>query len=475
LLGIITGPVITCLALMTIWKNETRFDFYRAAARTQPISAPEDAAEEQRISHTGPMDGGLTMDGHYVQSFTGYLMVRRSAEIYAWDKDEDSDGDVTWDLEWMSAVESNSRNHGVRQQLTTHTFLPREYQVGALSVSSAEIEFVESTRTIGPTSLDATRVGLRPEGEYFYLRKQRPQRLGDERLRYTGIPVPARATYFGKFETWRGVADTTHQRRGFINQMILDSGILHHLVAGDRRTALAAMKAYIGRLKWIVRGVATAAVVIGLLIFFSTATSALLHIPVLGSLAQAGSVLLALMIGIPLALFTMALSYLLANPLLLLAIVTTLSGMTLFWRNRAMRSRQAVQQQLQTQYGHALTDDEVKRQEFFELVQMALSDGELRSGEAQFLRRWSKKHGWSEHLHNELLSEGKQLKRNVNDQVADEVHLCNLIRLALADDQVTRYEVNTIRTAGRALGYDDRKIRGLTKQVQQTAWATATT
>ena len=475
LVGIIIGPVITCLALMAIWKNETRFDFSRAAARTQPIRTPEDAAEEQRISHTGPMDGGLTIDGQYVQSFTGYLMVRRSAEVYAWDEHEDSDGDVTWSLKWMSSVESNSRNLGMRKQLTSKTLLPREYQVGALSVASEKIEFVESTRTIGPTSLVVTGVELHPEGEYLYLRKHQPQRFGDERLRYTGIPVPARATYFGKFESGRGVADTTHQRSGFVNQMILNSGILHHLVAGDRGTALAAMKAYIGRLKWLVRGIASAAVVIGLLIFFSTATGALLHIPVLGALAQAGSVLLALMIGIPLALFTMALSYLLANPLLLFAMVATLGGVTWFWRNRAKRSRQAVQQQLHTQYGHALNDDELKRQEFFELVQMALYDGELRAGEAKFLRQWSKKHGWSESLHNKLLSEGKQLKRNVNDQVADEVHLTNLVRLALADNQVSRYEIKTIRTVGRTLGYDDRKIRKVIEKVQQTAWAAANT
>ncbi len=158
LVGIIIGPVITCLALMAIWKNETRFDFSRAAARTQPIRTPEDAAEEQRISHTGPMDGGLTIDGQYVQSFTGYLMVRRSAEVYAWDEHEDSDGDVTWSLKWMSSVESNSRNLGMRKQLTSKTLLPREYQVGALSVASEKIEFVESTRTIGPTSLVVTGV-----------------------------------------------------------------------------------------------------------------------------------------------------------------------------------------------------------------------------------------------------------------------------------------------------------------------------
>ena len=111
-LGLMIGPLISCCAVVALWKNETRFDYHRAAAATDSVQSPRDATNGQLISLTGPMDQSLTIQGTYVDSFTGYLQVRRVAEIYAWDREEDSDDGVTWTLRWMSSVEGNSRNSG---------------------------------------------------------------------------------------------------------------------------------------------------------------------------------------------------------------------------------------------------------------------------------------------------------------------------------------------------------------------------
>ena len=50
-----------------------------------------------------------------------------------------------------------------------------------------------------------------------------------------------------------------------------------------------------------------------------------------------------------------------------------------------------------------------------------------------------------------------------------ESHLNNLIRLSMADGDVTVYEMHMIRTAARKAGYDDTKISALMNQVRQSA------
>ena len=124
--GVIFGPGLVLLSVMALWKNETRFDYHRAAASTHEVASLSDAQAGQQFSFTGPMDQQLTFPGEYVDSFTGKLIVYRTAQIYAWDEDKDDDG-TTWRLRWMSHVEHNSRNSGVRQVLLSKNFLAKAW------------------------------------------------------------------------------------------------------------------------------------------------------------------------------------------------------------------------------------------------------------------------------------------------------------------------------------------------------------
>ena len=108
------GLILLGGSIGAIWKNEHRFDYYQAAKATEPTEAVGDLSADRLFSHTGSMDRDLTMKGDYVQSFQGLLEVSRSAEIYAWDRDEDDDG-VTWSKEWMSSLENNSRNSDLKK------------------------------------------------------------------------------------------------------------------------------------------------------------------------------------------------------------------------------------------------------------------------------------------------------------------------------------------------------------------------
>jgi hypothetical protein len=290
--GFIIGPILVIAALSALWKNETRFDYHKAAKKTEHAASLNGLETGENFSYTGEMDGELTLPGKYIDTFTGYLIVHRYAEIYCWERDEDDEGDVTWSMTWMSSVESNSRNSGVNQKLQSGRILPRSYQVAELEVVSEMIEFVDSRIGFQPGPLPKTNEGkkLSVEGEYLMLRKGRSSNLGDERISYRAIPVPRVATYFGRFSEGKGVADAAEQKSGMINSIIQNSGILHHLVAGERELALATMKRHIERLKWIVRGIGTFLVVFGFIFFFGAALRFLYAIPVIRSSCGVGGV-----------------------------------------------------------------------------------------------------------------------------------------------------------------------------------------
>lgn len=471
-IGILIGPAITFFALAAIWKNETRFDFHKAAAKTPVVDSLDQAIDGEDFSYTDQMDTGLQIQGDYVEHFTGFLRVDRSAKIYCWDRDEDSDNRVTWKRRWMSSVQSNSRNSGIRQTLSSKQFMPSQYEVGPLTVETEKIEFVDSTADIAPAklALQPKYQKLRPEGEYFYLRKGTSDQIGDERISYTGIPVPATATYFGKFSGGRAVADTSQQRTGWINMLIQDTGILHHVVAGDRQTALATMKAYIGWLKWVVRLSGAAASVLGVYILCATIFGFLFHIPVIGRVAEAGSFLVALAIGLPLALITMVSAYFIAHPFLLLGIGGVVVGGFFMLRGRAKKSQAAVQQDLQRRYGHTIEVDELKDLEFIELAQLAMSGGELGPDEEKFLKDWSKKHGWDDAKFESLMHRAKN-ERTLSGTGDNDEHLMNVVRLALADGSLSSYELSAIRNTAMRVGYDNQTINDLIARVQEQAMA----
>lgn len=468
--GVVVGPIIVFIALAAIWKNENRFDYHQAAKKTQPVESPEALVPGQRFSYTGGMDQQLRLPGQYVDGFTGYLMVRRSAEIYAWEKETDSDDRVTWSRRWMSSLENNSRNDGIRQQLSSRTFTPPDYQVGDLSIDGSRIEFVDDAIDISPYDLDIKRPELQEQGGYLYLSKGQSDNLGDERVRYTGIPVPATATYFGKAEAGRGVADTSEARTGMISAIIQDSGVLHHIVAGGRDTALATMAAHLSRLKWIVRIAASVAVIIGFNLLFSTLLGFLYSVPLIGGLARSGAFLLSLVFGLPLILVTMLSGYLYANPLVLAVIAALMVTGIIALSRRKQKTQRAVYKDLEAQYGPKLQTLDMKELEFVELAKLVFADGQLDPKEEAFLRGWARKQGWSDARFADMLNRAKALGAGGPPSLnTTEAQLHNLIRLALADGDLSRSELNAIQHAAGRLGFDQKRLAGLIQQLEQRA------
>lgn len=470
--GFIIGPILVIAALSALWKNETRFDYHKAGKKTEHAASLNGLETGENFSYTGEMDGELTLPGKYIDTFTGYLIVHRYAEIYCWERDEDDDGDVTWRMTWMSSVESNSRNSGVNQKLQSGRILPRSYQVAELEVVSEMIEFVDSRIGFQPGPLPKTNEGkkLSVEGEYLMLRKGQSSNLGDERISYRAIPVPRVATYFGRFSEGKGVADAAEQKSGMINSIIQNSGILHHLVAGERELALATMKRHIERLKWIVRGIGTFLVVFGFIFFFGAALRFLYAIPVIGRVAELGAFLLSLAIGLPLALITILLGYIAGHPILLAVVgAFLLAGIWAMVRasKRQKETGREIRKELETEYGRSLDSDEMKQLEYREMAGMLASSGNgIGETESKALDRFAKKSGWKKGGRENLLQE---VRENPPPLESPETHLKNLIRIAVADHVLTTQEIRSIRDAANLAGYDSEKFRELMVSVSDMA------
>ncbi|MCA9201484.1 MAG: hypothetical protein KDA59_00465, partial [Planctomycetales bacterium] len=57
-------------------------------------------------------------------------------------------------------------------------------------------------------------------------------------------------------------------------------------------------------------------------------------------------------------------------------------------------------------------------------------------------------------------------QQDVGNETTNDQHLLNLIRLALADGNVSPYELRSIRKTARRLGYDDSKIAEMMRGVR---------
>ena len=457
--AILIGPAIGFVAVTALWHNEGRFNYYKAAKATTPVEALTSPGET--VSITGWMDQNLTLDGQYVTSFRGYLTVRRSAKIYSWEKDTDSDGGVTWDLRWTSYVESNSRNSGVTQILGSGTIEQDEYLVGDWAVDGDRLEFVDSSETISPgdltLSVDGDELGLTPDGDYFYLRKGQPKGLGDERISYSGVPVPNPATYFGILRSNRGVAHVAEVKTSWVHQLIGDTGILHHLAGGDREVALKTMKTSFTRLKWLVRILGTLGAIVAYMIFFSGFFSLLLYIPIVSRIAEWGILIGSLIFGLFTSFLTIVTSYLIHHPFILFAILGAVIAIIVYSRGKRRQAQAGAREALAREFGHPPSVRELAERQLAGMARVALADKQLDDREEKFLKSWAKRRGLSEDDVARLLAAAEQ--ETTDSGVGSEQDLAVLIQLALADDHVSAYELKKLFQAGKQLGYTPKQVR----------------
>ena len=470
--GIIVGPILIVVGILALWSNEGRFDYAAAARATKTMNAPTTEFDNELISYTGSMETDLTIPGEYVESLVGYLTVNRYAEIYAWDEDEDEDGNVTWSREWMSSVDSNSRNRrdNVSQELSSKLFRPDTYNLGKLTINGKSIEFVDDSKSIPTSTLTLNNSGkaskLNKQRDYLFLAKSGANQVGDERVSYSGVPVPVTATYFGKYEYGHGVAHQAEQKDSFIEDLIGDTGVLHFIVAGERSVALNTMQQHLTRTKWLFRGGGFLAITIGFSLMFGAVAGFLYHVPLLGSIIQSGVLIVSLTLGATVSIITITASYLMHNLWILALMIAVGVALFLLLRLRGLKSQANFKQGLALDMGQDLDEVDLAELEFIELVRLCFADKDVHIEERKYLTKWAKKQGWSKEKIAELVAKAKSGQKTETDGNATDRQIRHLIRLALADGKLSRFELNTISQVAVEVGYSQPELRKLIKQIK---------
>lgn len=332
--NIIAGPVLIVIAILALWYNEGRFDHSWAAGRSVAVTSLEDVDPARTVSYTGIL-GECLIRERYLLPFAGYYQVSGTAEIYSWKRHTDDDGDVSWSKDWHSFRQDNARNEGFAQQLRSVAVTAETLRLDDMEIRPATLHFVNAPVLIPPESAALGARGeallLSPEGEYFYIRKPLglENQLGDERIRYEGIPVSQTATYFGVIQDSTGVGKRFDIQSGFassfINGLIENDGVLHHLVNGTRGEALRAMRSHHRKLKWTVRLAGTAGLVVGFFLILSEFVQLLLVIPLLGGLARGAALIVSLILGLTISFLTIFAALAFHHPVAVLVSLTLVS------------------------------------------------------------------------------------------------------------------------------------------------------
>jgi len=491
--AVLVGPTLVIGGALALWENEGRFDYHQAAEDAAVIAAPDESTG-QPIAYTESLNTEIPIPGDYVVEFMGYHSVRRRAEIYSWERDEDSDGDVTWSLDWQSSLESNARNQGLRKVLSSASLYPEVYELGSLNISPEKIHFVDGSVAIKPASIQLSSEGaslqLEPSVDYFHLDKGRGDDLGDERVSFDGIRNAPTASYFGLIVNERAVGKQFEQNDGFISAIIDNDGVLHHLVNGERASALEKIRADLVRKTWLVRIFGTLAIVFGFLVFFKVFLTLLYRIPLIGGLIQFGAFLLSLILGLSLALIVMFSSVVFHHPLTIaLPLVLVIGGVIWFVRKSRTagnNAKQALAVKLEAQQMASVAppplpppsaaqppalppmpippQPELIERSFKNLALVAMAEGDLDRRENRILSSWGRDNGISAERMKEILDSAHADSSEAHPATRDDLELMACV--AMADGVLSNKEWEFLLKIAGTIGLKPEDVRKMLTDIE---------
>ena len=325
--------------------------------------------------------------------------------------------------------------------------------------------------------------GLRADGDYFYLRKHTGggDQLGDERISYRAIPMSATVSYFGLIQDQIGKGKVFEKKSGFVSKIILDDGVFHHLVRGDRDTALATLKGHLQRVRWIVRIAGTVGSMFGVAMTLGRLLHLLMGIPILGRLVRGGLLLISVIIGGCLAVATMAASWLVHHPVLAALVIGSLFVVG-YWLNRQRKiSKENANKVLErleaSPVGLAPESNEAtgpSRAEhvFQHLVKIAISDGKFDKTENTFLADWARTRNIPDESIVNLFNQAKG-EEGLHPLEATREDLFYLISLSLADDHLSADEFKRIQRFAKDLAIGAQELESIIQGIRNGRLASA--
>jgi hypothetical protein len=350
--GILLGPVLILVAVALLWWNEGRavqaiVGLNAAASSTVELQDinPTPGNEGKLVHVVGPATAKATVvDSDLAVNFPDSVAVARKAEMYQWkEKKESSTSNnlggsqtttttYTYSEVWSDkAIDSSQFAHqeahaNPEMPLHSQLYLASDAKLGGFTLDSATVTELDLGQSVTP---DAPG-GWTKNGDQLFKGDPASPKIGDLRVSYLALPTGATISVLAA------------QSQGGFAPFTTPNGYTIQLAAmGNRPTAvmIANKRHSESILTWILRGVGTAAMVIGFAMFLGPISTIASVVPFLGGLVRGAAFFVSIVIGVPLSLVVIALAWIGHRPLIGSGILVLAAALFYgLWRLHASRS-----------------------------------------------------------------------------------------------------------------------------------------
>ena len=347
--GIFGGIVLIIIGIGLLWWNEgDSVKNIKAVAETRKemIQITNDTINPNNEGKLVSTNGELKVIDSVVNDSVFNVSIAtakltRTVEIFQWQEEskEDNNGKRTysytkvWSDTLIDSSKFNDQNHSnpSTKPFASEAFLANNVQLGAFRLSNSQKNMLPTQNVIDLSSQTENTVGYNKFGDYYTTSTDlnNPQ-IGDVRVSFhyntsTEISILARqisdtfedyTTKSGK--TFNRVVDGIHSGDEIINMIEAENNLL----------------------KWILRGVGTLLIILGIGAVFGPIRTLASFVPILGSLVGAAVSIVALLLGLSISLIIIALAWIVYRPLIGIGLLVIVGGL-LFMLNKLRNKKKA--------------------------------------------------------------------------------------------------------------------------------------
>ena len=340
IVGLLLGPVLVIAAIVLLSWNEGRA--VKAAtgltdAAKSVVEAQADAvspANEGKLVHvTGPAAAQSPVaDGDLGISFAGQVAVNRSVEMYQWREKSGSSSQnnvggsqtttttYTYSREWSSEpINSSSFRHpeghaNPSMPFSDARFSASDAKLGAFALDAETLGLIDLNGTVTPSA----PAGWKADGGSLY-RGDNPASpaIGDIRVHYSGLPSGTTISVLAG-QSHGGFAAYTTANGYSVRMARVGNASATDMITEAKKIA--------SMWTWILRGAGTVVMFIGFTLFFGPLATLASILPFLGSLVRGAGAAFAFVLTLPLALATIAISWIAFRPLLGAGLLVVAAG-----------------------------------------------------------------------------------------------------------------------------------------------------
>ncbi|MBV9046129.1 MAG: TMEM43 family protein, partial [Alphaproteobacteria bacterium] len=329
-IGILLGPVIVIGAIILLSWNEGRaVQAIRGLDEAGGVTIEAPAAEvnpgnEGKLVHvTGQATAaGPIEDSDLGVSFADQVAVARKVEMYQWkekkeEKEQENVGGsktttttYTYSKEWSEgAIDSSQFQHpegheNPQMPFTSTRMTASDAALGGFKLDSGTADKIDTSKPLKPEAPE----GWVQNGNDLY-KGENPSTpaIGDVRVQYAGLPSGSAVSVLAR-QTGEGFSAYTTT-----NGYTIHLATTGTVPAADMIKKQQEAEALI---TWILRGVGTFLIFIGFSMFFGPLAIIASILPFLATLVRGATGFFAFVLSIPVALITIAISWLAFRPLI---------------------------------------------------------------------------------------------------------------------------------------------------------------